>query len=276
MAVNKCQDHRKITVASLCSDTGEAKTVSTEPIEQWHSYESKTRSTRAAVWVRRHHLECPDTAVTLPSLLSVHSSDLGGSGLATRPSCVGHFDIANSSNGTRDAIGFTNGARFPSNRTTDDPSIIHTNADQQPDGTWSMAVPLPSTPFTTPGSSNVFYTNHKVDPRVRLVAQRTMIQLPQRVPRPARPPYTEEQELFIMYHRIFRELSWPEIEDKFARFFDFRTGDGLTSVYYRIRKNWGMQKVSKSKSCSVGDRSKVEARARRFSRDFLEKLGCFD
>jgi hypothetical protein len=108
------------------------------------------------------------------------------------------------------------------------------------------------------------------------MAQPTPAQLPKRVLRAARPSYTEEQKFFIMYHRIIRELSWPEIEDKFVSHFDVRSGDGLTSVYYRTRKNWGMQEVSKTQSASFSDRTIVEARANHFSRYFLEKLGYFD
>jgi hypothetical protein len=34
--------------------------------------------------------------------------------------------------------------------------------------------------------------------------------------RSARPSYNEEQKFFIMYYRMVKRLSWPEIEDKFA------------------------------------------------------------
>jgi hypothetical protein len=79
-----------------------------------------------------------------------------------------------------------------------------------------------------------------------------------------------------MYNRIIKEFSWPEIEDKFESHFDSRSGDGLTSVYYRVRKDWGMGKVLETKACSSSDRTKVEARATCFSNGFLEKLGYFD
>lgn len=98
-----------------------------------------------------------------------------------------------------------------------------------------------------------------------------------RIPRPARPSYSEEQKFFIMYYRVIKELSWPEIEDKFATFFNLRTKDGLTSVYYRIRKNWGMEEVLKTgPDGSMGDRGKVESKAAHFSREFLTNLGYFD
>ena len=108
------------------------------------------------------------------------------------------------------------------------------------------------------------------------MAQPTPTQSPQRIPRAARPPYTEEQKFFIMYQRIVRELSWPDIEDRFARHFNIRSRGGLTSVYYRVRKDLGMQEVLKTQVGSSSDRVMVEARANHFSGDVLEMLGYFD
>jgi len=79
-----------------------------------------------------------------------------------------------------------------------------------------------------------------------------------------------------MYYRIVREHSWPEIEKGFARLFSLRTKDALTSVYYRIRKMWGMGKVLDTDLHSIGDCNRVESEASRFSRDFLVDLGYFD
>lgn len=80
-----------------------------------------------------------------------------------------------------------------------------------------------------------------------------------------------------MFYRIVKELSWPEIEDNFARFFNLRTKDGLTSVYYRIRKSWGMEEVLKTgPDGSMGDRRKVDEKAGMFSREFLVNLGYFE
>ena len=98
-----------------------------------------------------------------------------------------------------------------------------------------------------------------------------------RIPRPGRPSYTEEQKFFIMYYRVLKELPWPDIEDKFASFFKLRTKAGLTSVYYRIRKSWGMEEVLKTgPDGSMSDRGKVETKAAHFSRGFLADLGYFD
>lgn len=58
-------------------------------------------------------------------------------------------------------------------------------------------------------------------------------------PRAPRPAYSEEQKFYIMFARILRGRSWPEIERDFARLFGQRISQrskgGLTSVYYRVR-----------------------------------------
>ena len=92
---------------------------------------------------------------------------------------------------------------------------------------------------TESASGSVLYPNrapdHDADLRVRSAAQTAHAESPQRILRPARPSYTDEQKFSIMYYRIVRELSWPEKEVEFASFFNLRTKDALTSVYYRIR-----------------------------------------
>lgn len=95
-----------------------------------------------------------------------------------------------------------------------------------------------------------------------------------RVPRPARPSYSQEQKFFIMYHRAVKEESWEEIEELFRDFFGLRTRDGLNSVYYRIRQNWGMKPVLGScAEDSETDRLKVEEMAKMLSPDFLQNIG---
>jgi len=79
-----------------------------------------------------------------------------------------------------------------------------------------------------------------------------------------------------MYYRIVRECSWSEIEVEFASLFDLRTKDAITSVYYRTRKMWGMDKVLDTDLHSTGDCNIIESEASRFSRDFLADLGYFD
>jgi hypothetical protein len=79
-----------------------------------------------------------------------------------------------------------------------------------------------------------------------------------------------------MYYHIVREYSWPEIEDEFARLFNLRTKDAITSVYYRTRKTRGMEKVLETDLHSMGDRNRIESEASRFSSDFLADLGYLD
>ena len=78
-----------------------------------------------------------------------------------------------------------------------------------------------------------------------------------------------------MYYRTVREYSWSEIEVEFASFFDLRTKDAITSVYYRTRKMWGMDKVLETDLHSIDDRNRIKSEASRFSRDFLADLGYF-
>ena len=95
-----------------------------------------------------------------------------------------------------------------------------------------------------------------------------------RRPRAPRPSYSEEQKFFIMYTRIVRDLSWPEIEDEFERFFGSRSKGGLTSVYYRVRRDWGLLEVLKSGANSyAADCREVERRAMNFSAEFLSQIG---
>lgn len=139
-----------------------------------------------------------------------------------------------------------------------------------------MIVPPTTGYFTTASSGNTLRTNHVADDRVQQTEHTASDKPAQRIPRPARSAYTEEQKFFIMYNRIVQELSWPEIENRFAAFFRLRSKDGLTSVYYRIRKDWGMEEVLKAESSFADDRGKVKERSCRFHREFLENLGYLD
>lgn len=62
--------------------------------------------------------------------------------------------------------------------------------------------------------------------------------------RPPRPSYSDEQKFFIMYMRIIRDETWPDIALRFLENFGgdssspSRSKGGLTSVYYRVRKTW--------------------------------------
>jgi hypothetical protein len=100
--------------------------------------------------------------------------------------------------------------------------------------------------------------------------------IPKREPRSARPSYNEEQKFFIVYYRMVKQLSWSEIEDKFAQLFYVRSKDGLTSAYYRIRGSWGMEQVLKNQVRPEDDLGTIGRKADCFSRGFLEYIGYFD
>jgi hypothetical protein len=139
-----------------------------------------------------------------------------------------------------------------------------------------MVVPPVANLLTSSGSGVALDINHVVDDQPRPTEQAGSGKQLQRVPRRPRPSYTEEQKFFIMYHRIIRKLSWPQIEAKFAASFNIRTKDGLTSVYYRLRKDWDMKEVLKSDCHAANDVGKVVEKAALFQDDFLKRLGYFD
>jgi hypothetical protein len=95
--------------------------------------------------------------------------------------------------------------------------------------------------------------------------------------RGARPFYSEEQKFFIMYSRVIKGLPWPKIEKSFSTLFGLRMQDGLTSVYYRIRRNWKMKDVKKTDLKAVSsDKNVVKRRATHFSTEFLTEVGYCD
>lgn len=74
-----------------------------------------------------------------------------------------------------------------------------------------------------------------------------------------------------MYHRVIKEESWDDLEKIFENFFSPRTKDALSSAYYRIREEWGMEPVLSSNSES--DMLKVEEKAKMVPPDFLQRIG---
>lgn len=64
------------------------------------------------------------------------------------------------------------------------------------------------------------------------------------VSRQSRPKYPKEEELFIWYMRIDLRLSWDKIETLFnAQFPASRERGGLQCKFYRVLKEWGVDKV---------------------------------
>jgi len=242
MAPGERRGHHKITVASLCCDADEADSTFTAWTKDHQSCGLKTSSTSDANPIRANYpqFERPRLAVTLPLPLPLHqpapSRYANGFGLATQPSPSSYFDTTEILGAACDVIDSTSGSVLQSNTSVD----------------------------------------HDADLRVQATTQTAYTGSPRRVVWPARPSYTDEQRFFIMYYRIVRECSWSEIEVEFASLFDLRTKDAITSVYYRTRKMWGMDKVLDTDLHSTGDRNIIESEASRFSRDFLADLGYFD
>lgn len=54
------------------------------------------------------------------------------------------------------------------------------------------------------------------------------------------------------------------------------TRNGLASVYYRLRKDWGMEKVLKADRHGANGAGKVVERAAHFQKDFLRGIGYSD
>jgi hypothetical protein len=209
LAAGESRIHHKITVASLCCDPDEADSAFTAWTKNHQSCGLKASSTSHANLTRAnyHQFERPGLVVTLPLPLPLplpaHSRYANGFGLATQPSPSSYFDTTEILGAACDVIDSTSGSVLQSNKSVD----------------------------------------HDAGLRVQAATQTAYAGSPQRIVRPARPSYTDEQRFFIMYYRIVREHSWSEIEVKFASFFDLRTKDAITSVYYRTRKMWGMEKV---------------------------------
>jgi hypothetical protein len=202
-------DSRKITVASLCHANEGTITTSTEATEQRHLYDYSTPSPPDVIPIcaQGHHFERLDTTTTLPSLLPARLSSLDGYELVTQLQCVGRLDIADDSNGISNVIDTTDGALPHVNETIEHLSKVHTSTVQHCNGSGKTIVSNLLASSTMPGSTNAIHTYHEAGLRVQSMAQPTPTQSPQRVPRAARPPYTEEQKFFIVYQRIIGELS---------------------------------------------------------------------
>ncbi|GAB7333550.1 hypothetical protein MBLNU13_g05126t1 [Cladosporium sp. NU13] len=230
--------------------------------------------------------EGPRTPITLPSLRLDGSPYSNGSHSAPQLPRIGSFSSINSFSSAHSANSWgSSNASYP-NSTASSFSSINTSPVKRHDSIWdNESNASAASSATSYHSSNSFSSinvphphHHHHHHHHHQPTHSSMVAEPlARIPRPARPSYSEEQKFFIMYYRVIKELSWPEIEDKFATFFNLRTKDGLTSVYYRIRKNWGMEEVLKTgPDGSMGDRGKVESKAAHFSREFLTNLGYFD
>jgi len=190
-----------------------------------------------------HQLECSTSAAFFPSPHSLHSQDCNSLAYATQ-------------------------AAFCCS-----PNAAKLRADEQDEAdSRNATVSLSSTPpFMTGG--DMIMCLHPNAVRIQSTTRTAYTESSQCVRRPARPSYTEEQKFFIVYYRLIRKFSWREIGVQYAEFFNSRNEDGLTSVYYRTRDDWGMGLVRESEIASESDRGIVEERASNFSKKFLKDLG---
>lgn len=68
--------------------------------------------------------------------------------------------------------------------------------------------------------------------------------------RSPRSVYTKKEKLFIMHSRVIGDVSWQDISRTFEIIFGKRntkhTMSSLRSIYYRTRRDWGMDYVTRS------------------------------
>lgn len=274
------QQHYKMSIAFLAGDVTDSSDVEMSdneatPSFRLPSYQYDSRP-RTPVTLPSLRLDSspfsshqPTQLPRIGSFSSLHSTSSNAS--ANSWASNNTFSSVHSSFSSNSSFGSANHS-FGSHQNGSFCSINNSSPIKRHDSLWDAESP-------SAGYSSFHSINHNVSPphpgypHSHHAGAETLA----RIPRPARPSYSEEQKFFIMFYRIIKELSWPEIEDKFAHFFNLRTKDGLTSVYYRIRKTWGMEEVLKTgPDGSMGDRRKVEDKAAHFSREFLGNLGYFE
>jgi hypothetical protein len=285
-SVSDSEQHHKMSIAFLAGQVNEYMEI-TDSYYAPASAPALVSVAAPTFQMPCYHAERPETPITLPSLR------LGGSPYSNGPHSAPQLPRISSFSSMK-SYGSTHSANCWGGRnisyhssTASNFSSTNTSPIQRHDSIWESDSTASAPTLTTSHHTADFFSNinnayaqhyhyphhhHSQPTRASMRAE-----LQPRVLRLARPSYNEEQKFFIMYYRVIKELSWPEIEDKFASFFNLRTKDGLTSVYYRIRKKWGMERVLKTgPDGSTGDRGKVETKAAHFSREFLTNLGYFD
>ncbi|KAI6838901.1 hypothetical protein KC343_g338 [Hortaea werneckii] len=85
--------------------------------------------------------------------------------------------------------------------------------------------------------------------------------------RRSRRAYSPEQKLFIMYHRILKDTKWQDISAGFGTVFGEdvtdRTIRTLRSTYYRTRRDWGLDYVTRTAQRPKSDKAVVLERMKR-------------
>lgn len=82
--------------------------------------------------------------------------------------------------------------------------------------------------------------------------------------------YTQEEKLFIMHSRVIGGVSWQDISKTFEIIFGKRNTkhmmSGLRSIYYRTRREWGMDYVTRSGPSECrSDQMVVSAKLREYA-----------
>ncbi|RMY98685.1 hypothetical protein D0864_04292 [Hortaea werneckii] len=96
--------------------------------------------------------------------------------------------------------------------------------------------------------------------------------------RPTRLAYREYEKFFVAYMRIVKARGWSQIEIQFARTFGQPRGKvGLTSMYYRLRKEWALPEVHESQAeDKEAEFMAIRSHAANFSHDILAQFGYED
>jgi hypothetical protein len=87
------------------------------------------------------------------------------------------------------------------------------------------------------------------------------------------PPYSDEEKFSLMFFRHIKRWCWSRVLENFTELFpkQRRTEKGLSTLYYRTVKVWGMEQ--NSRDCKEKDHETVKRKAKKFSKEFLIKLG---
>lgn len=232
------QQHYKMSIAFLAGDVSEPGPMDSETTDDCFApaLALVPRSASSILPMPCYQPEPqPRTPITLPSLrlhcsphARTHIPRVGSS------SSLNSFDSVKSANSWADCDDSSPSSASSFSSIITCPAMRH-------DSLWDMDPD--SSPTSYHSNSSFRITNASRESHQQ--GQSIHVEPLGRISHPARPSYSEEQKFYIMYCRVIKEQSWPEIEGKFALFFRPRTKDGLTSVYYRIRKDWGMDEVLK-------------------------------
>lgn len=180
-----------------------------------HDLVSDDQSSRVGRWVASQSVTLPSDS---DSGYAADSEESTLCGPEQRPRA--HF------NGQVDNTFLSNA--FPSNVF---PSQTITSAEQQPVD--SELILLPEANLLRPGD----------------------FRPPSKRARSSRLAYTQEEKLFIMYARVLRKVEWIDISNTFEISFGYKntsdTISGLRSIYYRTRREWGMDYVTRTGSAGV-------------------------